>query len=97
MIPLEQPNIERPSGTIFPVRLLQKKGILTSICCNLKKTFPEIFKLSMLALFLIPCIPFQHHIIQLKFVCLCFSVINLFNSLLQLELLEIILRGAQQY
>ena len=34
--------------------------------------------------FLIPCIPLQHHIIQLKFVHLFFSIIKILNFLLQL-------------
>lgn len=84
MVPLEQSTIDRPSWTIFPVHFLQKKGILTPICCNLERTFPKILELTVLAFLLIPCIPFQHHIIQLKFVRLCFSVINFLNLLLQL-------------
>ena len=36
MVPLEQPTIDRPSCTVFTIHLLQKKGVLTSICCNLE-------------------------------------------------------------
>ena len=83
MVSLEQPTIDRPSRTIFPVHFLQKKGILTPICCNHERTFPKILELTMLAFLLIPCIPFQHHIIQLKFIHLCFSIINFLDLLLQ--------------
>lgn len=83
MVPLEQSTIDRPSWTIFPVHFLQKKGILTPICCNLERTFPKILELSVLTFLFITCIPLQHHIIQLKFIYLCFSVINLLDLLLQ--------------
>jgi len=36
----------------------------------------NIFELSVLAFLFIPCIPLQHHIIHLKFVCFHFSIIN---------------------
>ena len=85
MIPLKQPTIDRPSWTIFLVHLLQKKSILTPICSNFKGSFLEIFELTMLTLFLISCIPFQHHFFQLKFFRLFFPVIDFLNSLLQLE------------
>ena len=84
MVPLEQLAIDRTSWAIFSIHFLQKKGILTPICCNLEGTLPDIFEFTVLTLLLIPRIPLQHHIIQLKFVCLCFSVINFLNLLLQL-------------
>ena len=83
MVPLEQLTIDRPSWTIFPVHFLQEKGILTLICCNLEGTFPKVLKLTVLAFLLIPCIPLQHHIIHLKFVHLCLSVIKFLDFLLQ--------------
>ena len=85
IVPFQQPTIYRPSWTIFPVHLFQKKSILTLICSNFEGSFPDIFELTMLILFLVPCIPFQHHLFQLKFVCLCFSVLYFLNSLLQFE------------
>lgn len=54
------------------------------ICCNLEGTFLEILEFTVLTLFLIPCIPLQYYIIQLKFIRLCFSVIKFLNFLLQL-------------
>lgn len=83
MVPLEQLTIDQLSWTIFPVHFLQKKDILTPIYCNLERTFPKILELSVLTFFLIPCISLQQHIIQLKFIRLCFSVINFLDLLLQ--------------
>ena len=83
MVSFEQLTIDQPSWTIFPVHFLQKKAIMIPICCNLERTFPKVLELSVLTFLLIPCIPLQHHIIQLKFICLCFFVINFLDLLLQ--------------
>ena len=72
MIPLEQPTIDWPSKTFFSIHLLQNKSILTKIRNNFEGTFPEIFKLAVFTLFLIPCIPFQHQFLQLEFSAFAF-------------------------